>query len=407
MTGAGSESGAGGGAVIPVAWIAADWLADPAARAVFAALSAAGFAAYAVGGCVRNTLMGRPVSDIDIATDARPEATTAAAEAAGLKAVPTGAAHGTITVVAGKRGFEVTTFRRDVDTDGRHAVVRFSDRLEDDAARRDFTMNALYARPDGAVLDPVGGLADLRAGRLRFIGDPDARIAEDYLRILRFFRFHAWYADPAVGVDADGLAACAAGAGGLARVSAERVGHEMLRLLAAPDPAPAVAAMAQAGVLARLLPGADAAALPMLVALEGDHGLEAAPDPIRRLAVLGGADAAARLRLSRADAARLATLHAGVSGAAGPGELAFRHGADTARDIVLARAALTGAGVPDGLAAALARGAEAVFPVKAADLMRTHRGPALGAELRRLEQVWIASGFALDRAALLAAANTG
>jgi len=158
----------------PVAWLDADWLADPPTRAVFAALTDAGFAAYAVGGCVRNALLGRPVSDIDIATDARPDTTTAAAVAAGLKAVPTGAAHGTITVVADRRGFEVTTFRHDVDTDGRHAVVRFSDRLEDDAARRDFTMNALYARPDGAVLDPVGGLADLRAGRLRFIGDPDA-----------------------------------------------------------------------------------------------------------------------------------------------------------------------------------------------------------------------------------------
>jgi len=390
----------------PVAWLDADWLAAPATRAVFAALSDAGHAAYAVGGCVRNTLLGRAVRDIDIATDARPDATVAAAAAAGLKAVPTGASHGTITVVADKRGFEVTTFRHDVDTDGRHAVVRFSDRLEDDAARRDFTMNALYARPDGAVLDPVGGLVDLRAGRLRFIGDPDARIAEDYLRILRFFRFHAWYADPAGGVDAAGLAACAAGAAGLARVSAERVGHEMLRLLAADDPGPAVAAMAQAGVLARVLPGADARALPVLVALEGDHGA-GAPDPIRRLAVLGGADAAAALRLSRAEAKRLATLHGGIGSAAGPAELAFRHGPETARDIVLARAALTGAPLPGDLTAALARGSEAVFPIKAADLMRTHRGAALGAELRRLERLWIDGGFAPGRAALLDAANRG
>lgn len=395
----------------PVAWLDADWLADPATRAVFAALTGAGHAAYAVGGCVRNTLLGRAVSDVDIATDAHPDATVAAAEAAGLKAVPTGAAHGTITVVADRRGFEVTTFRHDVDTDGRHAVVRFSDRLEDDAARRDFTMNALYARPDGAVLDPVAGLADLRAGRLRFIGDPDARIAEDYLRILRFFRFHAWYADPAGGVDADALAACAAGANGLARVSAERIGHEMLRLLAAPDPAPAVAAMAQAGVLGRVLPGADARALPVLVAQEGDHGAPmetgAAPDPIRRLAVLGGADAAAALRLSRAEAKRLATLRDGIEGLAGPAELAFRNGADTARDIVLARAALTGTAPPSALEAALAQGAAAVFPIKAADLMRTHRGAALGAEMRRLERLWIDSGFALDRAALLDAVNRG
>jgi poly(A) polymerase len=390
----------------PVAWLDADWLADPATRAVFAALTGAGHTAYAVGGCVRNTLLGRAVSDIDIATDARPAATVAAAEAAGLKAVPTGAAHGTITVVADRRGFEVTTFRHDVDTDGRHAVVRFSDRLEDDAARRDFTMNALYARPDGAVLDPVGGLADLRAGRLRFIGDPDARIAEDYLRILRFFRFHAWYADPAGGVDAAALAACAAGSAGLARVSAERIGHEMLRLLAAPDPAPAVAAMAQAGVLRCVLPGADARALPVLVAHEARHGAGGAPDPIRRLACLGGADAGAALRLSRAEAKRLVTLRDGIAGGAGPAELAFRHGADGARDIVLVRAAVTGEPVPHGLDAALAQGAAAVFPIRAADLMRTHRGPALGAALRRLERLWIESDFALDRAALLEAANS-
>ena len=408
MSDASPDGGVTGG---PVAWLDADWMRDPATRAVFAALTDAGFAAYAVGGCVRNTLLGRPVSDIDIATDAHPDATTAAAVAAGLKAVPTGAAHGTITVVADKRGFEVTTFRHDVDTDGRHAVVRFSDRLEDDAARRDFTMNALYARPDGAVLDPVGGLADLRAGRLRFIGDADARIAEDYLRILRFFRFHAWYADPAGGIDADGLAACAAGADGLSRVSAERVGHEILRLLAAPDPAPAVAAMAHAGVLARLLPGADAGALPVLVALEADHGAAmddgGAPDPIRRLVALGGADAAARLRLSRADVQRLGELRAGATDSAGAAELAWRHGTDAARDMVLLRAALTGAAVPDGLAAALVQGAAAVFPVTAADLMRGYRGAALGAELRRLERLWIDSGFALDRSALLCAANRG
>jgi poly(A) polymerase len=285
--------------------------------------------------------------------------------------------------------------------------VQFSDRMEDDAARRDFTMNALYARPDGAVLDPVGGLADLRAGRLRFIGDPDARIAEDYLRILRFFRFHAWYADPAGGVDRDGLAACAGGADGLARVSAERIGHEMLRLLAADDPAPAVAAMAQAGVLARVLPGADARALPVLVALEGDHGADHAPDPIRRLAVLGGTDAATALRLSRTEARRLATLREGIESGAAPAELAFRHGADTARDIVLVRAALTGTEPPHGLDHALAQGAAAEFPIKAADLMRTHRGAALGAELRRLERVWIDSRFAMDRTALLAEANKG
>ncbi|MCA8883523.1 MAG: CCA tRNA nucleotidyltransferase, partial [Rhodobacteraceae bacterium] len=266
-----------------------------------------------------------------------------------------------------------------------------------------FTMNALYADAEGTVVDPVGGLADLRAGRLRFIGDPEARIAEDYLRILRFFRFHAWYADPAGGMDRDGLAACAAGADGLARLSSERVGQEMRKLLAAPDPAPAVAAMAQAGILSRVLPGADARALPVLVALE--DGL--IPDPIRRLAVLGGADPTDPLRLSRAEARQWAQLRDGL---AGPGPVAadaYRHGLAAARDMALLRAAVLEQPLPEGWQADLARGAGARFPVAAADLMPALSGPALGRALKAMEDAWIASDFTLDRAALLAGAARG
>ena len=219
--------------------IAGDWLALPATRAVCAALTARGDRALFVGGCVRNALLGRPVADIDIATDALPERTIALAAAAGLHPVPTGLAHGTVTIVADHRPFEVTTFRRDVTTDGRHATVAFSTDLAEDAARRDFTMNALYADPSGAVIDPLDGLSDLLARRVRFVGDPAERIAEDYLRILRFFRIHAWYGDPAGGLDADGLAACAALQDGLDQLSRERVGAEMTKLLAAADPAPA------------------------------------------------------------------------------------------------------------------------------------------------------------------------
>ncbi len=380
--------------------LTADWLAADAPRAVFAALAGAGHSAFYVGGCVRNALLNRPVSDIDIATSAWPDATVAAAEAAGLKAVPTGADHGTITVVAGGQGFEVTTFRRDVETDGRHAVVAFSDRLEDDAARRDFTMNALYADAGGAVIDPVGGLPDLRAGRLRFIGDPAARIAEDYLRILRFFRFHAWYADPAGGLDAAGLAACAAGALGLDRLPPERIGAEMRKLLAAPDPGPAVAGMAEAGVLARVLPGADAAGLQALLAAE--RAVAAAPDPVRRLAALGGRAAAERLRLTRAEARDLAALGAAETPTSPPAALAYRHGPDLARSHALLAAARAGQTPPADLEQDLARGAAAQFPLSARDLMPGLEGPALGAALRRLEDAWIASDFRLDRAALLA-----
>ena len=244
------------------------WMEHPATQAVCAALTAAGYRALFVGGCVRNALLAMPVADVDIATDARPEAVTALAEQAGFKVVPTGIDHGTVTVIAEGIPHEVTTFRRDVATDGRRAVVAFATRIEDDAMRRDFTMNALYAEADGRVIDPLGGLRDLIARRMRFVGTAEARIAEDYLRILRFFRFHAWYGDPDQGIDPEGLAACATLSAGLETLSAERVGAEMRKLLAAPDPAPSLASMAQSGVLQRVLPGAEARALPVLVHLE-------------------------------------------------------------------------------------------------------------------------------------------
>ncbi len=376
----------------------APWLDLPETRAVMDALAAGGARAWFVGGCVRDGLLGIEVGDIDITTDANPARVTELAEAAGLRAVPTGVEHGTVTVVAGHRPHEVTTLRRDVSTDGRRATVAFTDRLEEDAARRDFTMNALYATAGGEVLDPTGeGLGDLAARRVRFIGDPHGRIAEDYLRILRFFRFHAWYAGEA-GLDAEGLAACAEMAEGLERLSRERVGAEMLKLLAAPDPAPVVAAMAASGVLGHILPGTEARVLSVLTGLEGD----VPPEPIRRLAALGGQDVADRLRLSRVQAKRLARLRGAMGETMAAGELGYRLGLEGARDALLLRASLFEAPpVPEELTAA-ARGAEARFPLRAADLEGL-TGPALGAELARLERLWIGSGFALTKPELLAA----
>jgi poly(A) polymerase len=377
----------------------ADWLTDRAAQAVCAMLEEAGHAAYFVGGCVRNALIGAPVHDLDLSTDARPEAVMDLAVAAGLKAVPTGIDHGTVTVVADGRPVEVTTFRRDVATDGRRATVAFADRIETDAARRDFTMNALYADARGMVHDPLGGLPDLHARRVRFIGDPGQRIREDYLRILRFFRFHAWFGDPGAGLDADGLAACAEHAEGIDGLSRERIGHEMLRLLAATDPAPAVASMAQAGVLIRVIIGADASVLPVLVHLEQEAGLD--PDPIPRLASLGGEDVAPALRLRKTDARRRDRLRAAALDGPGPAELGYRLGVEEGTAAFLLRQAALGLPLEREALQKLRTGAEQVFPITAADLQPWFEGAALGAALRRLESDWIASGFTLTRADLL------
>ncbi len=371
------------------------WLEAPATQEALHLLEKAGYQAYVVGGCVRNALMGVAVTDVDISTNARPQTVIALAEAAGLRAVPTGLEHGTITVVIAGEGFEITTFRRDVQTHGRHATVEFSDNLAEDAARRDFTMNALYARADGQVIDPLGGLPDLMARRVRFVGDAPARIREDYLRILRFFRFHAQYGDPEGGLDADALAACAAGADGLLHLSAERVTAELRKLLSAANPAPAVAAMAQCGVLTHVLPGAEARALPVLVHLE-PAGME--PDFLRRLVVLGGETK--RLRLTKAEVRALGQMHIALGNLQTGAALGYALGQKLAETVLLARAALLETPLPQDWQADIARGAQAQFPLHASDLPHL-QGPALGAELRRLEQVWIASNFSISKDMLL------
>ena len=377
--------------------ITGDWLAQPGTQALCGALEAAGYRALFVGGCVRNALLGVSVADVDIATDARPETVTRLAEAAGLRVVPTGIEHGTVTVIAGGVPHEVTTFRRDVETDGRRAVVAFAQDVAEDAARRDFTMNALYADLRGNVIDPLGGLPDLVARRLRFVGDAHQRIREDYLRILRFFRFHAHYGDPDQGMDAEALAASAELAEGVDGLSRERIGSEIRKLLAAPDPAPAVAAMAQAGVLARVLPGSDPRALAPLVHLEGDLP----PRWQRRLAALGAQEVEDRLRLSRADAAVIAALRDAVGSGWSPAALGWKLGAEGGRDAVLLRAALLESPLPTDWQTDVARGAASVMPVTAIDLMPDLQGAALGARLKEIEARWLASDLRLTRSDFL------
>ena len=371
------------------------FLTEPALRAVLDALPEA----RVVGGAVRDALAGHPVADIDLATPRPPAQVMAALRAAGLKAVPTGIDHGTVTAVSGHRGFEVTTLRRDVRTDGRHAEVAFTDDWRADAARRDFTINAMSMAQDGTVFDYFDGQADLCAGRVRFVGDAATRIAEDYLRVLRFFRFWARYgAGPA---DAEATAAITAAVPGLARLSAERVWMELKRILAAPDPRAAVALMQRLGVLAAVMPeGAAPARLDALVA----RGAPA--DPLLRLAALLDGDAArlaARLKLSAAERDRLLALRAAPALPPDADDTALRQAlADAPRDVLLDRVWLAG-GDP-GLLARLSAMPRPEFTLRGRDLRGAGvpAGPEVGTLLRELRAWWLAGGCVGDLRAELA-----
>lgn len=393
------------------------WMSAAETRRVLDALTAGGAAVRFVGGCVRDTLLGRPVKDIDIATDAPPERVIELLEAAKIKAVPTGIEHGTVTAVAGGQPFEITTLRRDVETDGRRATVEFTDDWTADAARRDLTINALSLEPDGTLYDPFAGEADLRAGRVRFVGDPRRRIEEDVLRLLRWFRFYAHYGTPPP--DAASLAACREMAPRLPGLSAERMRAELLHLLAAPDPATVVALMGEEGVLAHVLPEAtETGRLQRLAANAAVLG--AAPDPVLRLAALLAVDArtaravAERLRLSNAERDRLiAVAEADLDPspameAGGWHEAVYRLGRRTVTDLAMIAwaGADNGADDDDGwreLLADIAAWKPSAFPLSGKDATAAgvEPGPEVGALLRAVEDWWIAGDFRADRAACL------
>jgi poly(A) polymerase len=394
------------------------WMRAAETGAVMAALEAAGGADCArfVGGCVRNALIGRPVADIDIATTLTPDRVTAALKAAGLKAVPTGVEFGTVTAVSGGRPFEITTLRRDVETDGRHAVVAYTGDWAQDAARRDFRLNALYADAEGRLFDPTGeGEADARAGRIVFVGDPETRIREDALRILRFFRFQAWYGkgEP----DPEGLAACERMKASLTGLSAERIAKELLQLLTADDPRPAVRLMAATGILSLVVPQAHGTArFERLVEIESDLFQ---CDPLLRLASLlpddpaAGRATAERLRLSNAQSERLvAALGAEprLVSWLSPREArraVYRLGVNTFCD----RLMLAWAGSDRNAAAmqwrALLPMAQSwprpTFPLTGAEVMAAGvpEGPMVGEVLREIEAWWIDQDFIDDKLSIV------
>ena len=395
----------------------AAWLKRAETLRVFDALQARGVETRAVGGAVRDALLGLPVREIDLATTAKPEKVMALARKAGLKAIPTGIDHGTVTIVADGASFEVTTLRRDVETFGRHATVAFTENWEEDARRRDFTLNALYAGRDGTVLDPLGGYEDVVAGRVRFIGDAEARIKEDYLRILRFFRFNAYYGKGSY--DAEGLAASVRLRDGLEKLSAERIKAELWRLLVAPGAVTAIQALFDYGLLTSVLGGVPR--LDRFIRLgEIEEAQDLIPDAARRLAALAvfvAEDAprlAGRLRLSNAEQTVLALgaigpdpLHLPNADAA---KLLLYRRADEFRDAVLLAWAESGASAHDaswqGALTLPERWQAPVFPVRGADLAESgaFTGPEIGETLRRLEAEWIQGGFTASREDLLAQA---
>ena len=388
----------------------APWLIAADTRAVLEALAAGGKPARLVGGCVRDALAGRKVTDIDIATPETPQRVIELLTAAGLKAVPTGIEHGTVTAVVRGRPFEVTTLRRDVTTDGRHAVVAFTDDWEEDASRRDFTMNALSADPDGLVHDFFDGAADLAAGRVRFVGEPQARIREDVLRILRFFRFHAHYGK---GIpDVGGLAACRELAPLLPRLSAERVAIELFKLLKAPDAASTIGLMGEAGILAPTL-----AELSDIERLRGLQRLDepAARDPLLRLAALlpdrpeTARNVAERLRLSNADRERLvavagpSTMYWPVRDERGLRRSLHRLGAQTMRDLGLLALARGEAALGQPALAAAQVWQPVSLPVKGQDALDlgVPAGKRVGELIGAVERWWEEGDYRADRAACL------
>lgn len=387
------------------------WMVAPETVTVMDVLNADGDQARFVGGCVRNALMGRAVDDIDIATQLSPEVACKRLEHAGIKVVPTGLEHGTLTAVCAGMPFEITTLRRDVETYGRRATVAYTQDWSEDAQRRDFRCNAIYCSADGTLFDPVGGIDDAVKGRVIFIGDPRERIAEDYLRILRFYRFNAWYG---AALDQAGHRTCLSMSGLLADLSVERVWKELKKTLDAPDPGGVLKAMQEGHVLSAIVSAPLDFRL-LLSLINADRGKSREPDALLRLAALLGRDAQAMMSLldhmkaSNAEKARAERLLASDVHALGS--------SSGTRDVRAASYALGSEAVEGRLrldeahtggdAGALIRVAQDFvvprLPVSGRDLVKAgfERGPQLGALLQQLEQLWIESDFALDRDALL------
>ncbi|MDA0362524.1 MAG: CCA tRNA nucleotidyltransferase [Proteobacteria bacterium] len=373
------------------------WIHDPDLQTIFHMFIEAGHKIYCVGGCVRNSLLQEPIEDIDLATTAKPLEIIKLAKNTGLRSIPTGFSHGTVTVICNKKSFEVTTFRDDIKTDGRHAEIVFSNDILIDAQRRDFTINALYADTDGYILDPLNSLKDIKSKTVRFINDPNKRILEDNLRILRFFRFYAWYGNLHQGLHSDDLKACRENREKIKSLSKDRVGGELKKLLSAPNPEPALLAMKTVGILEIVLPNANIKKIPSLVILEKEIDI----NWISRMYIIGATIPKGLWSMSKKENNFFTLLETFLAGDETTAHISYLHGRDVAFQVSLLRGALYSIKLSNSLEADIERGINALFPITSGDLIPEFNGKELGDKLRALKLTWLKSNFSLTKDELL------
>jgi len=379
--------------------ISASWLRNPSTQSIMEILISDGHKAYFVGGCVRDTLFNLTTTDVDIATSAHPKKVLEIMKKAGLKAIPTGIDHGTVTVVADQQSYEITTFREDIETDGRKAKVKFSKSLTEDAKRRDFSINAIYCEQDGTILDPLGGLTDIEEKRITFIGDPYERIKEDYLRILRFFRFAALFSTNKKFLEIE-ISALSDLRDGLDTISAERKSDEIFKLFATPNLIFSISLMEKTNIISKVFHTYYFNCLATLQDIESRH--EISPCATRRLAAYTEDNLKLHLRFSNKTAKTHKILRDEAKGSKGAAELSYRYNEKLALDIVLVRASLQGTEFSKEIFNQIKLGSTVEFPIKSSDIAEYFSGPKLGEILAFLEQKWIESDFTLNRTKLLA-----
>ena len=378
--------------------ISADWLTKPSTQLVMQILLSGGYEAFFVGGCVRNTLFDFQATDIDISTSATPKRVMELMSQAGLKTIPTGIDYGTVTVVADKQNYEITTFRKDIETDGRRAKVKFSGSVFEDAKRRDFSINAIYSEQNGTILDPLNVIADITDKRIKFIGDPYLRIKEDYLRILRFFRFLALFGREDETYKKE-IAAINDLRDVLDGISAERKSDEILKLFSAPNPKYSVFLMETAGINSKIFDNYDYDSLDNLKKLE--DRVEVSPSATRRLAAYTNDNLKSQLRFSNKIAKAHKVLREEAISKKDAAELSYRYNDKVALDIILVRSSLNSTEFVDSVFSRIKLGSAAKFPIKSVDLVEYFSGQKLGEMLSCLEQKWIESDFTLNKEMLM------